>query len=165
MFTFRVANGISNRLTVQPSLEILDVFPANCPVTLVCVDRTIYIERSVNGNCACLENQPYCNEHYPRAIRRKMKTPFPAFTVDEAEFKLEGDMFSWAVPLDHELPWSKLPPRNNIEAVIRDQLARRVASAIRANADLRDVQKKVPNWARGILDSSEWMRIMRGERV
>jgi len=166
MFTFRIANGISNRLTVQPSAEILDVFPANCSVTMLCIDRTIYLERSSQGNCECLEGQPYCNPDYPRAIRRTIQhTDLPAFTVDEADFVLVDDMFSWPIPPDHELPWSKLPPRNNIEAVVRDQLSRRVASAIRADVDLRTVQSRVPNWARGILHASEWMRIMTGHVV
>lgn len=166
MTIFRIANSIDNRLTVQPAGDTLDAFPANCPVTLLCIDRTIYVERADVGNCECLEHQPYCRDDYPRSIRRRIQhTDLVAFTVDEADFALEAGMYSWAIPADHLLPWTKLAPRNNIETVVREQLARRVASAIRADADVRNVQKAVPQWARGVLEASEWMHIMRGHRV
>lgn len=164
-FRLRIANEICNRLTVQPSPEDFNHFPLDARFDLVCIDRAIFLERSLNGNSTCLENQPYCTQEFPRAIRRTLKTPFPAFTVNEAEFELVGEALKWCVPPDHELPWSKWPPVNYIEDVIRTQLTVRVESAILADASLELVARSVPQWARGVIPSADWAQIFKGSPV
>jgi len=165
MFTFRVANSITNRLTLQPSPEDFTAFEVGAKFDLCCIDRTIYLEPSKSGNVVVLEFQPYCCEEFPRSVRRKLNTILPAFTVAEASFDMDGDSLTWEVPQDHELPWSKNAPRNDLEAVVRKQLTLRVDSAIKAEADLKAVAQRVPNWARGVLPGKEWISIFERQAV
>jgi hypothetical protein len=164
MFTMRIANGITNRVTVQPLPEDLDAFPADAHFDMCCIDRTIYLERTIGkGNCQALEHQPYCCDDYPIAIRRTIKkTMLPAFTVNEAQFILVDNTLSWHIPPDHELPWSSTRPRNNTASVAAYQLGLRIRSAKAAGVNLQVVTSRAPSWARGVLQPSVWRSIVMG---
>lgn len=161
----RVANSIDRRLVVQPFPDYLDAFPEGTRVLLSCTNRVISIERDDSSRTVCLVDAIYCNESFPLSIRSKIYEALPAFTVSEAEFEIVGNRASWAVPPDHELPWSTIAPKVNVEEVVREQLSCRVRSAIESGADVKATVQMTPAWARGVLPGDEWMSIVTGDCV
>lgn len=86
----RVANDCDNRLTVQPSVDDFDFFDLSARFDLVCVDRAILIQKTPDGPLRC-QDHVYTCEGYGRALRRTMRTPLATFTVNSAEFTIEGE--------------------------------------------------------------------------
>lgn len=161
----RVANDCDNRLTVQPSVEDFDFFTLGARFDVVCIDRALFVHKTPTGQIECRENVQYACEGYGRALRRTMRTPLPTFTVNAAEFVLDGEFLRWAIPPDWELPWSKNAPVKRLEQIVRREFTRRCRSAHECKVDVKLVTQKVPQWARGVLPAREWIEIAEGHFV
>ncbi len=162
----RIAHRQNGETIIQCGAELEYYFELGAHFQAIYLeeDKSLYLTKDPKARVTCHEPTAYCREGITRSIiLGVLPSWIPAFSINQAEFTVDGDLLAWHRPPVWMLDWPLKSAHDAARArehVIHGLLTR-LRSAKRNEIDPRKVTTKVPDWAKSSLNQGEWMQIVR----